>query len=80
MTYDLEGLKLDCLRDYIINLNLNLKYKMPYKVTRKPNGKYKVINKDTGRVVAKNTTRERATKQIRLLHFIDATKNVRKKK
>lgn len=38
------------------------------------NGKYKVQNKDTGRVVAKGTTKTKAAKQIKLLEMIEHKK------
>lgn len=36
---------------------------------------YKVINKDTKRIISKHTTKEKALKQIRLLNYIDHSHN-----
>ena len=44
---------------------------MPYEVKRKSNGKYQMINKITGRVHAKNATKENAVKQMKLLYCIE---------
>lgn len=43
---------------------------MPYEV-RKNGDSYEVINKDTGDVKAKHTTKEDAEKQVRLLEAIE---------
>ena len=40
---------------------------MPYRIIEKDNGEVKVINADTGRVLAKDTTRANAEAMIRLL-------------
>ena len=40
---------------------------MPYKIIKKPNGKYKVKNLKSGKLVAKNTTKTKAKSQVRLL-------------
>lgn len=47
---------------------------MPYAIRKltshQPNvGHYQVINKDTGRIYAKHTTKEKAVKQVKLLHM-----------
>lgn len=45
---------------------------MPYQIIKLPKKDlYKVINKETKRVIAKHTTKEKALKQIRLLNYID---------
>ena len=44
---------------------------MPYKIQKLSNGKYKVVNKETGSVKARETTKTKAEKQIRLLNAID---------
>ena len=46
---------------------------MPYKIIKVKNY-YKVINKDTGQVKAKNTTKIKFSRMIRLLNYIDAKK------
>jgi hypothetical protein len=40
---------------------------MPYAILKTGKG-YSVINKDTGRVFAKHTTKQKAEAQVRLLH------------
>ena len=45
---------------------------MPYIIRKnKKTGLYTVKNADTGRVFAKNTTKEHAEAQIRLLHSLE---------
>eukprot|EP01040_Poterioochromonas_malhamensis_P009122 gene9122-9882_t len=44
---------------------------MPYSLIPLKNNKYKVVNKITGKVFAKSTTKEKAEKQIKFLHWID---------
>ncbi len=44
---------------------------MPYKIIPLGDSRFRVINKDTGRVTAKNTTRKKAVGQLRLLYFIE---------
>lgn len=46
---------------------------MPYKIT-KIKGGYRVKNRSTGRVVAKKTTKTKASKQVKLLNSIDRKK------
>lgn len=47
---------------------------MPYLIQKVRNKNcFKVINKETGRILARCTTREKAEKQIRLLHMIDTS-------
>ena len=46
---------------------------MPYKIIKLKNY-YKVINKNTGQVKAKKTTKINAERMIRLLNYIDAKK------
>lgn len=51
---------------------------MPYKITRsRKTGLYKVRNVATGKVMARNTTKEKAEAQVRLL---DSLENRYKKK
>jgi hypothetical protein len=40
---------------------------MPYEVIRIGPGKYKVINKDTGKVHAKGTSKKNADAQVRIM-------------
>ena len=47
---------------------------MPYKVQKLPDGKYKITNKRTGRVIAYHTTKKNAEAQLRLLHYVNAQK------
>lgn len=47
---------------------------MPYKIIKKPNGKYKVKNLDSGKIISKDTTMARAKKQISFLGMIDGKK------
>ena len=47
---------------------------MPYIIKKNRNGKYRVINTDTGQFKARNTTKKRAQTQIKLLHFIEKEK------
>jgi len=49
---------------------------MPYKIIKKSNGRYKVINKITGKVHSKDTTLEKAEKQIKLMEYLDSKKKV----
>jgi len=51
---------------------------MPYRITRKKNGKYQV--KGPSGVHAKNTTRKKAVAQVRLLNMIKHGKRVRRRK
>ena len=52
---------------------------MPYKIRKsKKTGLYKVVNAETGRVLAKNTTKEKAEAQVRLLDSLE--NRYRKKK
>jgi len=44
---------------------------MPFKIVKKSNGRYKVINKITGKVHAKNTTLKKAKSQIKLIEYLD---------
>jgi hypothetical protein len=44
---------------------------MPYHLTKHCNGSYSVKNVETGRVLSKHTTLEKAKAQIRLLEGID---------
>lgn len=45
---------------------------MPYAIRKVPGKKcFKVVNKDTGRVLAKCTSKEKAEKQIAYLHSVE---------
>lgn len=46
---------------------------MPYRIKKKPNGRYRVLAVD-GTVMAKNTTKKKAEAQIRLLNYIHGKK------
>lgn len=46
---------------------------MPYTIRKIRNQEfYQVVNLDTGRIMAKHSTRENATRQIRLLRMLHA--------
>jgi len=48
---------------------------MPYKKIKLPNKNlYKVVNEKNGDVKAKQTTKEKADKQIRLLNYVETIK------
>jgi len=42
---------------------------MPYKIEKKQNGSFSVVNKDTGRVLSKGTTKAKAEKQIKAVYM-----------
>ena len=44
---------------------------MPYAIRSAGGGKYKVVNKETGNVHSKATTRANAEAQVRLLHGVE---------
>ncbi len=45
---------------------------MPYALRKLPNSNfYQVINKKTGHIIAKKTTKSKGEKQIRLLYYIE---------
>lgn len=44
---------------------------MPYQIVGTGKGRYKVVNKETGAVKAKNTTKSKAQKQVRFLNMIE---------
>jgi len=47
---------------------------MPYAIRKVPGKKcFKVVNKDTGRVLAKCTSKKQAEKQIRVLGMVEHT-------
>ena len=46
---------------------------MPYELKKMKNY-YKVVNKNDSKVEAKHTTKEKGTRMIRLLDYIDAKK------
>jgi hypothetical protein len=43
---------------------------MPYALIKQTDGSYAVKNKDTGRLMSKHTTKEKAEAQLRLLHML----------
>lgn len=47
---------------------------MPWKIIKKPNGRYKVKNLASGKIIAKDTTKAKAEKQIRFLGMIEGRK------
>ena len=52
----------------------------PYKMRKlRDENFYKVVNKDTGRILAKKTTDNKAKKMIKLLNYVDAKKYKKKK-
>jgi len=53
---------------------------MPYKVIKlRGKDKYKVVNIDTGKIMAYHTTKEKAMKQLKLLGYL-RNKNDKKKR
>jgi len=44
---------------------------MPLKIVKLKNNKYSVINKDSGKVHSKSTTKQKALNQVKLLNWID---------
>ena len=51
----------------------------PYKMRKiKDQNFYKVVNKDTGKILAKKTTDKNGKKMIKLLNYIDAKKYKKK--
>ena len=49
----------------------------PYSIIRKGE-RFQVKNKDTGRILAKKTTKKNGEKMIKLLNYIDAKKYKKK--
>lgn len=47
---------------------------MPYKIIDNKDGTFKLINKITGHVFAKNSTKENINKQLKLLRWVDSLK------
>lgn len=45
---------------------------MPYSKIRNPDGSYRVINRDTGKVHSQHTSEDKADAQLRILHAYDA--------
>ena len=43
---------------------------MPYALIKQTDGSYAVKNKDTGRLMSKHTTKEKAEAQLRLLRML----------
>ena len=53
----------------------------PYKMRKiKDENFYRVVNKDTGKILVKKTTDNRAKKMIKLLNYVDAKKYARTQK
>ncbi len=48
---------------------------MPYLIKKKNNGKYQVVNIDKNERKAKNTSKTKAEKQVKLLNYIDSKKH-----
>lgn len=48
---------------------------MPYAIKKNKNGTFRVMNKDTGAIKSKHTTKKRALAQIRLLYLIENKPN-----
>jgi|LauGreDrversion4_2_1035121.scaffolds.fasta_scaffold25237_2 hypothetical protein len=54
---------------------------MPFVMKNIPHTyKWRVMNKETGKVFAKGTTRKKAERQIRLLYMMERNKNYSRKK
>ena len=53
---------------------------MPYKIIKNKNGKFRVINSQTRRILSKNTTLVNAKKQIRLLYMLERNPNMKLRK
>ena len=52
---------------------------MPYKMRKiKDENFYRVVNKDTGKILDKKTTDNKAKKMIKLLNYVDAKKYKKK--
>tara|TARA_Y100000004_G_scaffold104327_1_gene117073 strand:+ start:434 stop:586 length:153 start_codon:yes stop_codon:yes gene_type:complete len=47
---------------------------MPWKIIKKPNGRYKVKSMESGKIIAKDTTLTNAKKQIRFLGMLEGKK------
>lgn len=45
---------------------------MPYRLRKNPDGSFSVVNKQTGAVHSKHTTRGKAVKQMGLLYAVDS--------
>lgn len=45
---------------------------MPFAITKLKNGNFRVKNSKTGEVKAKNTTKGKAEKQVKLLSYLEA--------
>ena len=52
---------------------------MPYQILKNNDGRYRVVNCETGRVHARDTTMENAKKQIRLLEAVDNNPGFRRR-
>ena len=70
--------------DIIITISIYLNYFLsiymsPYKLHKiKDENFYRVVNKDTGKILAKQTTDKNGKKMIKLLNYIDAKKYKKK--
>lgn len=53
---------------------------MPYKIVKLADGKYKVVNSETGTVHAERTTKAKAEAQVRLLTELDTKPKKKKEK
>jgi uncharacterized protein YegP (UPF0339 family) len=53
---------------------------MPYEIKKLPTGKFQLILKSTGEILAKSTTKEKAQKQIQAIEASKYNKKVVKKK
>ena len=51
---------------------------MPYALKELKGNKFQVINRDTGKVHAKSTTKKNAISQLRLLYLVEARKKRKK--
>lgn len=50
---------------------------MPYEIRKNSDGSYEVLNKRTGKVHAKHTSKKKAEAQVRLLHMKEHEKRIR---
>jgi hypothetical protein len=44
---------------------------MPYVIKKNANGTYKLVNKNTGKVYAKASTKSNVERQMKLLNYLD---------
>jgi len=52
----------------IIKNYISYIYKMPYEIKEKKGKKFSVVNKETGKVMSKGTTKEKAKKQVKAIY------------